>query len=434
MPKRKSTHVDDPAAVGRRLREARERAGVSQRRLAFPGCTPAYISRIEAGDRIPSLQLLRELGRRLGVSEDYLATGSERAAASARLIDAEVALRLDQTDEAERLYRAALEHARSPSELAEALAGLGQVAFRRGDPQAAIERLEQALELRGGDSAAEVGLADTLGRAYAMVGEIESAISLLERTLAAVERRGDKVETLRFTVLLAYALMDSGDFRRAETLVARALSIGEEIRDPVVRARLHWSQSRLHGEQGEMELAARHARRALEILLQTEHTHYTARAHQLLASIELDRGRADEALELLRSGWPLLAETGSPVERAQFRLEEARSLAALGRGEEAAAIATEIAPVLLEADPGDAGRSYSVLAGVFESTGDRARAGELYELAVELLEGYGPNRYVVAAYSRWAELLEAEGRKDEAYALMKKALQVQTALAGRERR
>ena len=65
MPRRKSTHVDDPHAVGRRLKEARARAGLSQRQLSFPGCSPAYISRIEAGDRIPSLQLLREMGRKL---------------------------------------------------------------------------------------------------------------------------------------------------------------------------------------------------------------------------------------------------------------------------------------------------------------------------------------------------------------------------------
>src|SRR5215213_3318193 len=77
MPRQKSTHVDNPAAVGGRLKLAREKAGLSQRQLSFPGCSPAYISRIESGDRIPSLQLLRELGRRLSVSEDYLATGSE---------------------------------------------------------------------------------------------------------------------------------------------------------------------------------------------------------------------------------------------------------------------------------------------------------------------------------------------------------------------
>ena len=58
----KSGHVDDPMAVGRRLRGARERAGLSQAALAAVcGCSGAYVSRVEAGDRTPSLQLLRRL-------------------------------------------------------------------------------------------------------------------------------------------------------------------------------------------------------------------------------------------------------------------------------------------------------------------------------------------------------------------------------------
>src|SRR6266571_345896 len=97
MPRQKSTHVDDPQALGFRLREARTRKGLSQRQLAFPGCTPAYLSRIEAGQRIPSLQLLRDLGRRLSVSADYLATGSEEAERDL-LLEAELALRLDEIE------------------------------------------------------------------------------------------------------------------------------------------------------------------------------------------------------------------------------------------------------------------------------------------------------------------------------------------------
>jgi transcriptional regulator with XRE-family HTH domain len=68
-------HVDDPLAVGKRLVEAREADGLSQRDLAFPGCSAAYISRIERGERVPSLQVLRELAARCGVSEAYLAWG-----------------------------------------------------------------------------------------------------------------------------------------------------------------------------------------------------------------------------------------------------------------------------------------------------------------------------------------------------------------------
>jgi transcriptional regulator with XRE-family HTH domain len=79
MLKRPRTpHYDDPVAVGARLHAAREAAGISQRELAFPGCSAAYISRIERGERIPSLQVMRELARRVGISEAELAYGHER--------------------------------------------------------------------------------------------------------------------------------------------------------------------------------------------------------------------------------------------------------------------------------------------------------------------------------------------------------------------
>ena len=89
------SHVDDPAAVGRRLKEARVAAGLSQRQLSFPGCSAAYISRLEAGDRVPSLQLLRKLAAKLNADDEYLATGVERIAQlSPELVEDEVERRL----------------------------------------------------------------------------------------------------------------------------------------------------------------------------------------------------------------------------------------------------------------------------------------------------------------------------------------------------
>ncbi len=64
-------------AVGGRLREARLQAGLSQRELSEPGVSYAYISRIEAGVRTPSVKVLRKLAPRLGVSVTWLETGNE---------------------------------------------------------------------------------------------------------------------------------------------------------------------------------------------------------------------------------------------------------------------------------------------------------------------------------------------------------------------
>ena len=432
MPRQKSTHVDSPTAVGERLKEARVRAGLSQRQLAFAGCSPAYISRIESGDRIPSLQILRELGKRLGVSEDYLAVGETPAAGtSSGMREAEVLLRLNEHDNARRLYEDALAGATTDEERGDALAGLGQVAFTEGDPRAAIEHLEEAFGLFGGKEADHSAAADTLGRAYAMVGELESAIALFERCLAQVESRDDQLETLRFSVLLGYALIDTGNFGRAEELLGHALAIGKDFSDPIIRARLYWSQSRLHAERNDSETAARYARRALAILDLTENTHYTARAHQLLAHIELDRGEPEEALRVLQEGWPLLEHTGNPLERAQYRLEEARALAKLGEREDAAALAMQISGVISSAHPEDAARSYSVLAGVYEDLGDGSRARELYELAAETLRSKNPSRYLIHIFARLADLAESEGRKDEAFEYLKKAVGMQKAVAER---
>src|SRR5215210_2451677 len=150
MPRRPSDqHIDNPAAVGRRLRQTRIEAGLSQRALAFPGCTPAYISRIEAGQRIPSLQLLRELANRIGVDVEYLARGDEASAAvTDPLAEAELDLRLGDVEAAEQHFSAvASGDEAGDRERARALAGLGQIAFGRGDSNGAIEAFERALEL-----------------------------------------------------------------------------------------------------------------------------------------------------------------------------------------------------------------------------------------------------------------------------------------------
>ena len=420
MPRQKSDHVDSAEALAGRLRAARERAGISQRALARGICTPAYVSRLEKGERIPSLQLLRRLADRLGADADELASGVP--AAQDRLLDAELALRLGEAEEAERLFNEALEDG-DLGLRARALTGLGQLAFQRGDHSGAIESLEEARGERSASSSS-AALVDTLGRAYAMVGELESAIAVFERALGEAIAANDLFEIIRFSVLLANSFVDSGNFGRAAELLGDALARVGDSQDPMLRARLWWSQSRLHSAQGDPQAAWKYARRALEILEATEHTTYAARAHQLLAHVELELGHPEEALRLLADGLPLIERSGNRFEQATFLIEQARALVQLERGEEAAAIAMNASGLLAESSPGDAGRSYMLIAEVFDDLGESARARELYELAVDVMPA--TDRYRADVYSRLAVLLEREGHKDEALELLKRAMRLQS--------
>lgn len=422
MPRKKSTHVDDPVAAGLRLREARRHAGVSQRRLAFPGCSAAYISRIEAGDRIASPQVLRKLARRLRVSEEYLATGAA-VAPNLALDDAEIALRLDEVEEAARLFKNALADAHDDQERSRAWEGFGHVAFRSGDPELAVELFERALSLAQEDVCERPSLAENLARAYASQGRLARSIEVLERCTEA--NATDPVQYVRFAGLLGAALTDNGSFAEAERVLAAALARGRQVADPSTRARLYWSESRLRVEQGQSELAARYARKTLEILRTTEDTYAIAHMLQSLAHIYLDLDRAQEALELLREGNELILAAGTPLDVAQYRIEEARALAALGEREAAAALAMEAGNALRDMEPIDAGRAFALLGEIYADLGDAPRAQELLELAVEQLEQQGPTRYLVHAYKRLAEVLKAKGDAEGALVVLEQALGVQ---------
>lgn len=429
MPRRPSTHVDDAVAVGERLRQARLDAGLTQRDLAFEGCTAAYVSRIEAGARIPSLQIIHEFAKRLGVTPEFLATGNTDAGdLSSDLLEAEVAFQLGDEERAAELYEAAREAADSPTALAQALLGLGRLALHRGETADGISLLERAIrsgKLAPGDASAA---ANELGRTYAGLGRFADAFAIFERFLAAARERGDRYDEVRFALLLANSYVDHGDYGRAHATLGEVLDLARETIDPKLRASLYWSQSRVHFSQGDSNRAAEYAHLALATLKASEQTLEAARALLLLAYIENERGNPHAALELVDEGEPVVVSSAGreTTDVAMFTIERARALAALGAREEAAELLLGIAPQLSTAAPRDAARAYSAVADICKEQGDVARALELYELAVE--QAPVANKYVAAALAAMAEIYEERGDTQKALELLKQALAARTGI------
>jgi tetratricopeptide (TPR) repeat protein len=425
VPRRPSTHVDDPVAAGQRLRRAREAAGLTQRDLSFEGCTAAYVSRIEAGARVPSLQILREFGKRLGVSADFLATGGPGDAdLGSELLEAEVALRLGDDEQAARLYEAARRAADSPAAISLTQLGLGRVALHRGDVAGAIDLLEQALASDAlGDGDAAVA-ADALGRAYASRGRYDDAFAIFDRHLEDARARGDRFDQVRFGMLLASTYVDQGDYGPAQAALGEIVDLARQMADPMLRASVYWSQSRVHLSQGDPDRAAKYANLAVATLRASEQTLEAARTLLLLAFIENDRGNPETALGLVDEGEPLVTAAGETTDAAMFAVERARALSALGDGDEALELLLGIVPRLNAAAPRDAARAYAAAADIFRKQGDSDRALELYELAVE--QAPVANRHVAAALAAMAEIYEERGEAELALELLKRALAART--------
>ena len=378
MPRQKSDHVDSAAGLARRLREARERAGLSQRALARGICTAAYVSRLEKGERIPSLQLLRRLASRLGADADELASGHPGSAHD-RLLDAEVALGLGDTMVAERLFTAALD----PDDRtlrARALAGLGEIAYSIGDARGAVALLEEAAETHPQGAFA---VADPLGRAYAQLSDLQAAVRVFEAALADAVRRGDSFERLRYAVLLADVYIDTGEPERAAAVLRAVVDADGELDNPLAHARLWRSQALLCEAQGDRQTADRYSRRALEAVALANHSKYVTRAHKLLARVAADGPDAEHALALLDATYPAVERTGDAYEIAMLRIEQARVLARLDRRDEAVSLAREAAAALHNAQPAEAAQGFAAAAEVLALLGDHTRAEELNRLASE---------------------------------------------------
>ena len=425
MARRPSRHVDSAAAAGTRIREARRAAGLSQRQLAFDGCTAAYVSRIEAGARTPSFQILRVFAEKLGVTADYLATGDTtdgNEVAADHFLEAELAVRAGDVATAQRIYREA-QGAGSPRGAARASFGLGRIEVEAGNQQDAVEHLERALASRLLPRDEATAATEMLGRAYAMLTRHEEAIAIFSAALADAQAINDLPTVMRFTVLLANTLIDRGSFGGAEEVLASILEQARASSDPVALSNLYWSQSRLHSSQGRPDLAAHYARMAHATLAATEHTVFAARALLLLAHIENDRGNAQAALELVSDGIDPVAASGNRLDRGMLLLEKARALAALGEAEEAAGIALGVIPSFDGAHPTSAGRGYAIAAGIIRGLGDREKAFEIYELAAETLPMN--DRHLVTVYKELASLCEEVGRTGDGMRYLKLALEVQ---------
>ena len=419
--------------IGQRLRRLRLERGLSQRELSERGVSYAYISRIEAGARRPSVKALRMLARKLGVSADYLETGSEIRETDERelqISDAELELRLaESTEEAEAKLQRLRAEAHDAGDLvaaSRASIALGLAAAHAGRNGDAIEQLEAGLELSPVSPSVRPDVYATLGRAYAASGEPQRAVGLFEDCL---ERLGqdspeDLAAQVRFTTYLSYALTDLGDLARAQQILDGALASADQLSDAYSRVRLYWSVARLNEVQGRPAVALDNIRRAIALLDVTDDTLHLARAHLLCGSIMLSQGRAQEAGRHFELAERLYGPNAEPEDTAGLYTDQAKRAVFLGDAEEAVRRAEAARDAVGDEYPHERGNAIWALAEALALRGDLQAADAAFREATELLEAHGHRRDYVEAYRAWGKFLRRAGREEEALEVLERAADV----------
>lgn len=430
MPPVSREHEGPAETIGQRLRRLRHERGLSQRELSSPGVSYAYISRIEAGARRPSVKALRMLAKKLGVSADYLETGSEIRDIDhreLRLADAELQLRLsDDPAEAERKLEEVREealHAGDATAAARANIALGLAAAAAGRNADAIERLESGLDMAPISPSGRPDVFATLGRAYAATSRPDKAVEVFERSLDEVEQDApeDIAAQIRFTTYLSFALTDMGDLDRAQSVLDAALDKADAVTDAYSRVRLYWGLARLNDLQGRPAAALDYVRRAIALLAVTDDTLHLARAHLLCGDILMAQGRAEEAGRNFDIAEQLFGPNPEPVDIAGLYTDQARRAAQLGNGQEATRRAQAALDAVGDEYPHERGNALWALAEGLALTGDTDGAHDSFRKATALLEKEGHRRDYVEAYRAWGKFLRRSGREDEALEVLERA-------------
>lgn len=285
----------DAGLLGRRIRHARQRAGLTQGDAAGTDMSTAYISRIEAGQRRPGADLLIALAERLRCTPEELLAPDDSVITYDAAVVARLSVELDYAD----------------------------LELRTGSAERALERIEAVLDEASRTTAVPPELRDQARLLQALVlegcGRRSHAIDLLEDIVASDD---DTLRLLKAFTALSRCYRDSTDY-------ARAADVGERASAVLGRAQLDGSTEGLqlavtvaaaHFERGDVNHAVRMCQRALEQAEGLDSPEARAAAYWNTSIMESRQGNYDAALALATKALRLLEAADDARSQTRLRI------------------------------------------------------------------------------------------------------------------
>ncbi|MFB7931648.1 helix-turn-helix domain-containing protein [Streptomyces sp. NPDC056039] len=415
---------DDPGTIGRRVQRLRVERGLTQRQLAEPVYTPAYISTLESGRVRPSDEALRHLSERLGVAFDELATGRSARLVTElrlRLTEAQRTLAVGEAEAAAEQYAELLVEAEThglAAEQAAALLGLGECAVETGELVAGREHFERAEAcLAGAPLPARVPALRGRAVAHYLAGELRYAVYLLESALDELNRGGlhdpDALLLLYASVIGPY--MDMGAHARAAQAAEFALALAPQSGDPALVARMHRSVARTLVAEGRLAEADASLAKAAELYRGLQIRTELANCHWMRGYVYAQDGQLERAEAELREALGMLTAKRAALYSSQVAVELADVLHRRDKSDEAAAllhgVLDDLSPERGAVHSAAAHRLLGIIAEDARRTED---AEEHYVRALSLLERAGAAGDLADLCRLLGDLLRRTGRVEAA--------------------
>jgi transcriptional regulator with XRE-family HTH domain len=408
--------------VGVRLKAARTRAGLTQRELAEPRYTKAYISALENGLIKPSMAALRFLARRLGtVPEAFLADQDTHW----QRLDAELRLAAGDWEAAGDRFQAILDSGVAGLGRGLSLLGLAEATYRQGRSREVIAYAAEARELltRANRTADAQRATYWLAAGHHATDDPNRARMLLEELLAATTDSGSTDPLLRVRILISLAatLTQGGEPVPAIGLLEEARQIGADL-DDRRRALLLLSLAQSYRMAGDLEGAVRTGVESLALFQAVDARGEAAMTDNELALTYLGLGNLEQARRHASAARTQIEKDQDDFRLAHIADTEARIALARDDVDGAARLAAEAA-ALAESSQNPKGLVDALLtvARAARRQGDRSAAIAALERAAGVAADSPPAR-LRQVLTEWSEIAAEAGDHAAAYELTRRAL------------
>jgi class 3 adenylate cyclase/tetratricopeptide (TPR) repeat protein len=343
-----------------------------------------------------------DVGRRIGAGSTLLRAIYERRGSALEL--------LGRYDDAIGNNEEMLAEARTRGDEAMALAAniaialLYSTATPKFDPERGRELSEENVVAarRLGDRAAEARALWTIVVANVYGGgDASRAVEAGEASIAIAHELGDR-EQLAFTLNdVSRAYMSKGDFTTAFRRLQEARRIWEELDNPPMLGENLTVGCAIHAFRGDYAAALADARTAFSISESIDNPWGQSHALLMVYRVQLERGEFGDAIGSMERCLDLGERGGFAYAGIATRADLARTLAYLGDGERAVALAEESLTIARERVPPAASLAHAARADALLAAGDHGAALEALE-EVDLMMLPEPDRTFLLVTSRLA--------------------------------
>ncbi|WP_238008236.1 helix-turn-helix transcriptional regulator [Dactylosporangium sp. AC04546] len=226
--------MTEDETLGARVRRLRLDRGLTQKDLAEPRYTRAYLAAVEAGVRAPTDEALAHIAAGLDVDADDLRHGRPPGAAEAlarTLAEARVRLSRGETDAVQEIAQAAEREAERyglPELRCRAVQLTGEIELHRGRVAEAAAAYDRAASmLPPGRPALRAAVSARQAYCLQIDGATGAAVALLEAELRTVRAAAepDPDAQVRLTTALVYTFLEQDWRERARRLEREALPL-----------------------------------------------------------------------------------------------------------------------------------------------------------------------------------------------------------------